>query len=103
MAFAFNFMDDTFKNQLKEIIETELSKLCLNFKSHMSVNDLSRYLELTPDYIRTLTHNREIPFYKPKGKKIYFKKEEIDEWIESSRMATADEIRKEAKLYRKKV
>lgn len=43
-----------------------------------------------------MTHNREIPYYQPRGKMIYFNREEIDEWILSQRVATADEIRAEA-------
>ena len=95
-------MKEIIHTYLQNMIETQLNKIVLNHKPFMSVNEVALYLDMSPDYIRTMTHNREIPFYKPNGKKLYFKKEEIDEWIEGSRIATAEEVRREAKLYRKR-
>lgn len=48
-----------------------------------------------------MTHNREIPHYKPMGKNLYFNRYEIDEWVLQSRVATADEIRGEARQCRR--
>lgn len=80
-----------------ELIDDKLSVFRLEQKSILTVDDLSKYLGLQPSYIRKMTHNREIPHYKPNGKKLYFHREEIDEWILSSRVATAEELRAEAR------
>ena len=40
-----------------------------------------------------------IPFYKPNGKKIYFKRDELDEWIFGSRVSPHSEIEEEAAEY----
>ena len=80
-----------------EMIEKKLEEIKIIQKPIMSVVDLSIYLDLSPSYIRKMTHNREIPYYKPCGKKLYFQKEEIDEWVLSSRVATAEELRSEAR------
>lgn len=41
-------------------------------------------------------HRKEIPFHK-RGKKLYFLKSEIDEWLKAGRKKTVDEIEADAK------
>lgn len=83
--------------QIRELIDEKLTAFRLEQKSIMTVDDLSAYLDLQPSYIRKMTHNKKIPYYKPNEKKLYFLREEIDEWVLSSRVATAEELRSEAK------
>jgi excisionase family DNA binding protein len=40
-----------------------------------------RYLSLKPSYLYKLTSLKKIPFYKPSGKKLYFKRKDLDKWI----------------------
>lgn len=89
--------DISLLNQIRELIDEKLTELQISQKKIMTVEELSVYLSLQPAYIRKMTHNREIPYYKPGGKKLYFLREEIDEWVLSSRISTAEEIRSEAK------
>lgn len=84
-------------SQIKELIDEKLRTIAIGVKSILTVEELSDYLGLTPAYIRKMTYNREIPHYKPSGKKLYFNREEIDEWILSSRIPTAEELRAEAR------
>ena len=67
----------------------------------MDVKDLSEYLKLSVSAIYKLTSTSEIPHYK-NGKRLYFKKEEIDEWIFSKRIKTRDDIENEAMEYLRK-
>jgi excisionase family DNA binding protein len=67
----------------------------------MDVKDLSEYLKLSVSAIYKLTSTSEIPHYKS-GKRLYFKKEEIDEWIFSNRIKTRDDIENEAMEYIRK-
>lgn len=67
----------------------------------MDVKDLSAYLKLSISAIYKLTSTSEIPHYKS-GKRLYFKKEDIDEWIFSHRIKTRDDIDKEAMEYIRK-
>jgi prophage regulatory protein len=66
-------------------------------KPFLSVEELASYIGVKVSYIYKMTHNREIPHYKPGGKMIYFDRKEIDECVLSQRVATADEIRSEAR------
>lgn len=86
---------------IRELIEEKLTSIGLAQKPFLTTKEVAKYLGLTETYIRKLTHNREIPHYKPMGKNLYFNREEIDEWVLQSRVATADEIKTEARQRRR--
>jgi hypothetical protein len=39
-----------------------------------------------------LTSTKHIPHFCPQGKKLYFKREELDTWLQRNRKSAADEI-----------
>ncbi len=86
---------------LKEI--TELKNLLqlnqLHNKEFFSVEDTALYLNVSKSYLYKLTSRKEIPFYSPGGKKIYFKKIEIDEWITKSKVESIQDTQTEVELY----
>ena len=47
----------------------------------MNLMEAAAYLGLSPSYIYKLTHKHLIPHYKPTGKRVFFYKKELDEWI----------------------
>lgn len=67
-------------------------------KAMMNAEEVSRYTGYTYRYIHKLTGDHLIPHYK-RGGKLFFKKEEIDAWLQERRVSTDDEITTEAKLY----
>ena len=64
----------------------------------MNVTQVAEYLSLAKQTIYALVHKMEIPNYK-QGKRLYFKKADIDKWIEKSRRKTREEIEQEAADY----
>lgn len=64
----------------------------------LDVEQVASYLKVTKSAIYKLTSTSEIPHYK-NGKRLYFKKSDIDEWILSKRVKTNDDIEKEAMEY----
>ena len=62
----------------------------------MTLNQLCDYLELSKSHIYKLTSRQEIPHSKGNGKKLYFDKYDIDEWILKNKIDTNDEINKMA-------
>lgn len=42
------------------------------------------------------THFKEVPHFKPTGKLIYFLREDLDKWLLQNRVATRDELEREA-------
>lgn len=80
------------RNELnKEKVEPQRSKL-------MNAKELAEYLSLSIATIYGMTHKRVVPFYK-QGKRLHFKRDEIDNWINEGRTKSIDEIEKEATDY----
>jgi excisionase family DNA binding protein len=50
-------------------------------KKVLSLREACIYLCLSESAIYQKTSKREIPFYRPSGKQLYFKKAELDEWM----------------------
>lgn len=52
------------------------------------------YIGVSESMLYKLTANKEIPHYKPRGKMIYFAKEELDEWLlQNHELAVDDAMR----------
>lgn len=62
-------------------IEADLSELKLMKKDVLSFNEACIYLDLSTSTLYKLTSKVQIPHYCPNGKKLYFKREELDEWV----------------------
>ena len=60
-------------------------------KIYMNLNELSEYINLSNSSIYKRTHLRTIPFIKT-GRKLLFKKESIDEWLEQHAHETISDI-----------
>ena len=61
-------------------------------KNILTVDDLKDYTDFSQKQIYKLTSTRAIPHYKPSGRKLFFKKNEIDEWITRGRIDSLDEL-----------
>jgi excisionase family DNA binding protein len=62
------------------------------FKEALTLEEASEYTGLSSGTIYTLTHEKKIPFYKPLGKKIYFKRTELDEFMFRNKQAADYEV-----------
>ena len=60
-------------------------------KEFLTTKEAAAYLGMALSYLYNLTSKKSIPFYTPTGKKIYFKKSELDEWMNRGRVATNEE------------
>jgi excisionase family DNA binding protein len=68
-------------------------------KEILTLEEAAEYLVLSKSCIYKMTSNKEVPHYIPGGKKIYFKKTELDRWILESRVTPVNEISMEMKSY----
>ncbi|RTY67687.1 helix-turn-helix domain-containing protein [Flavobacterium sp. LB2P53] len=62
-------------------IQNSISKLSLAVKTIFSVEEASAFLNLKPSYLYKLTSDKRIRFYKPNGKLLYFKKEDLESFL----------------------
>lgn len=65
-------------------------------KEFIRIDEAAAFLGLTRESIYNLIAKKAIPHYKPNGKTLYFKKEELSAWIAAGRVATTAEINQTA-------
>jgi excisionase family DNA binding protein len=63
-----------------------------NSKPIISVDECSELLGISVSYIYRLTSEKRIPHYKPHGKRIYFRREEVIDWALSHRITPDSEL-----------
>ncbi len=92
---------DFIQNELKEIKEL-LIKQTIQQKEILTIEEASEYLGLSTSRLYKMTSNKEIPHYKPGGKKIYLNRQELEQWILNSRVASTNDLDDEMENYLKK-
>jgi excisionase family DNA binding protein len=89
----------TLDRMLRKCVQSEIQKLQIPKQPEkdkiLFVEDAAYFLGLSKQTVYSYTSQGLIPFYK-RAKKIYFKQSELQEWLESGRYKTQDEINKEA-------
>ena len=86
------------QKELKEIKEL-LKKQTLQQKEILTVEEASEFLGLSTSRLYKMTSNKEIPHYKPGGKKIYLNRQELEQWILNSRVDSINDIDDELDSY----
>ena len=85
--------------QRLEKLERLIVSQGINSKEVLNLQEACQYLELSQSHLYKLTSAGNIPHYKPNGKKLYFKRSELDTWLLRNRCATQDEIEQQAADY----
>jgi excisionase family DNA binding protein len=86
------------QNEIKEIKKLLLAQ-SVQQKEFLTVEETTVYLQLSKSCLFKMTSNKEIPFYKPGGKKLYFRKPELDEWVFKNRIPSNYELESEVENY----
>jgi excisionase family DNA binding protein len=81
------------------IIRKELAELKTQKKDVLNFDEACEYLSISASHLYKLTSTRQIPCYQPNGKKLYFRRCEVDEWLLRNRKSASDEIEKMASDY----
>ncbi|WP_194852341.1 helix-turn-helix domain-containing protein [Nonlabens antarcticus] len=84
--------------ELKDQLNRIEDALCNN-KAVLTADEVSSFTGLSKKYIYTLTSKRQIPFYKPMGKVLYFSKKEIEEWMLTNGVKSSQQLASEASSY----
>lgn len=61
-------------------------------KKFLTAKETAEYIGTTLNYLYKLTSHHQIPYYSPTGRRCLFKREEIDAWIEKSRVPTNEDV-----------
>ena len=68
-------------------------------KKFKTLPEASEYLNLTKATLYRFLMRKEIPYYKPNQRKIYFLTEDLDKWIMKNRISSNAEINEEISNY----
>ena len=74
----------------------KIESLLVGQKTVLNLQGLADYTGYSKSYIYKLTCTSGIPFYRPKGKQIFFNKKEIDTWLLSKKVPSEKEIEQKA-------
>lgn len=72
-------------------IANKLDEQNLLQKTTLNFNEACKYLDVSPSHLYKLTSTKHIPHFCPQGKKLYFRREELDTWLQRNRQPTTDE------------
>ena len=90
---------DKIETLLKQLVKTEnIAPPVLAVNEILNTNQAADYLSITKSTLYKHTAEREIPHYK-NGKKLYFKRVELEEWLTRHRITTKGEIEQMANEY----
>ena len=68
-------------------------------KEVLTADEAAKYLGLSKSYLYKLTYRKQIPFYRPMGKMVYFNREELVQWLQANRCPTDEELNERAQAY----
>lgn len=85
--------------ELKGLADQISANIINCIKEVLTSDEAARYLGISKSYLYKLTMRRQIPHLKPLGKLCYFNRRELEEWLQTNRVATMDEIRQKANDY----
>lgn len=88
---------ELFKKLLE--IEVLLKRQHVLSKEILTIEEVADYLNLSKSAIYKMTSRKELPFYNPGGKKIYFKRSDIENWVFSNKSSSVDEFENEISSY----
>ena len=81
------FKNEPLINELKELIGKD---------ERLTLQEACNYLDLSSSTLYKLTSKNKIPHFKPNGKKIYFRKSDLNDWLFRNRVSTAEELEQKA-------
>lgn len=90
-------MDEIIKKLIS--IEQRIIEQNLLQKEIINFAEACLYLDLSSSHLYKLTSANAIPCYCPQGKKLYFRRTELDLWLTSHRNATKEEVEQQAANY----
>lgn len=62
-------------------------------KEFYSLDEAAEYLCVSKSYMYRMSCNNEIDLYKPKGRLIYIKRDDLNKWIERNKIESTDKIK----------
>lgn len=84
---------------LKKVADLITANTIFCTKEVLTSDEAARYMGVSKSYLYKLTMRQQIPHFKPMGKMCYFDRQELEQWLQSNRVATATEIEQQAQAH----
>jgi len=65
----------------------------------LSLNEAAKFLKLSKSFLYKMTSQKIISHYIPGGKRIYFKKSDLEDWLLKNRIPTSSEFETNTECY----
>lgn len=82
-----------------EKLEVLIERQYILSKEILTLEEAAEYLQLSKSCLYKMTSSKEVPYYVPGGKKIYFRRIELENWILNSKVNSVNEFDCEAENY----
>ena len=88
----------TTKNVFDKLTAIE-SLLVATQPKPLTLKEAAEFLDFSRSYLYRLTSQGRIPCYKPEGKRVYFDRAELVDWLKRNRNRTQEETEEKAASY----
>lgn len=85
--------------EIKKVADLVTANTIFCTKEVLTSDEAAKYMGISKSYLYKLTMKQEIPHFKPMGKMCYFNRMELEQWLQSNRVATNSEINQKASAY----
>lgn len=82
--------------ELKQVADLVTANTIFCTKEVLTSDEAAKYMGVSKSYLYKLTMRQQIPHYKPMGKMCYFNRLELEQWLQSNRIATTKDIEQKA-------
>lgn len=85
--------------ELKQVADLVTANTIFCTKEVLTSDEAEKYMGVSKSYLYKLTMRQQIPHFKPMGKMCYFNRLELEQWLQSNRVATTTEIEQQAQTF----
>ena len=89
----------TTKNVFDKLTAIETLLLATQQPRPLNLKEAAEFLDFSRSYLYRLTSQGRVPCYKPEGKRIYFDRAELVNWLKRNRIRPQEEIEETAASY----
>lgn len=86
-------------NEIMTKLDSIEKMIMIGSKGVLTIEECALFTGLAKSTLYDKTSKRQIPHYKPRDGKIYFKKTEIENWLLQNKKASNKEIDEKAEAY----
>ncbi len=98
LSISKNELESLIENSVRKILNENVNGQNSNDDGLLTVKETANFLRLAVPTIYGYIHLRKIPCFK-KGKRLYFSKDALINWVKEGKLKTLSEIEQEANTY----